>query len=135
MFQEEEIVYKLFISHINKDDDEYNLFISKLSASYDFRYDDYAVEEKFSLEELKIQMEAVDVVIILSGLCSKNQELLKRQVDTALNLNKPLVVIRPYGMETVPSNLEEMASAVVGWNTPCIVDSIRESYPYNGSEE
>jgi hypothetical protein len=30
-------------------------------------------------------------------------------------------------MENVPSNLEKIATEVVGWNTPCIVDSIKEA--------
>jgi hypothetical protein len=135
MFEEEEIVYKLFISHINEYNDEYNLFLEKLSASYDFSWEDYAVKEKSSAEELERQVKPVDVVIILSGLCSKNRDLILRQLDAAQKLNKPVVVIRPYGMENIPSRLEKIASGVVGWNTPCIVDAIRENSPYNDSYE
>ena len=68
------------------------------------------------------------MVIILSGLISKDKKLLTMMIDAASKLEKPIVVVRPYGMETVPLNLEEMATDVVGWNTPCIVDAIMESY-------
>jgi hypothetical protein len=73
-------------------------------------------------------VESADVVIILSGLISKDKELLTSMINTASKLEKPMLVLRPYGMETVPLNLEEMATDVVGWNTPCIVDAVMESY-------
>lgn len=127
MFEEESEVYKLFISHINVDDEEYDLFISRINASYDFQWEDLAVRGETSTEDIKIQMEPVDVVVILSGLISKDKSLLNNQINTAKELNKPIVVIRPYGMENVPFDLEDIASEVVGWNTPCIVDAIRDS--------
>lgn len=127
MFEEESEVYKLFISHINVDDEEYDLFISRINASYDFQWDDLAVRGETSTEDIKIQMEPVDVVVILSGLISKDKSLLNNQINTAKELNKPIVVIRPYGMENVPFDLENIASEVVGWNAPCIVDAIRDS--------
>ena len=37
MYEEELKVYKLFISHLNQDDEEYDLFLSKLEAAYDFK--------------------------------------------------------------------------------------------------
>ena len=131
MLEEENRTYKLFISHLEGDDDEYNLFLDKLSASYDFEWEDCAVQGEIQSDELLKQMEPADVVVILSGLYSKDQELIQRQIDAALELKKPIVVIRPYGMENIPPTLEEIASEVVGWNTPCIVDAILESSPYD----
>lgn len=126
MFEEDTREYKLFISHINQDDPEQNLFITKLNASYDFQWTDCAVRGEISNTNLNEQMEKADVVIILSGLLSKDQSLMKNQIEMAVKLKKPIVVIRPYGMENVPHHLEEIAGEVVGWNTPCIVDAIRE---------
>jgi hypothetical protein len=126
LFEEDSQEYKLFISHTNQDDKEHDLFISKLNASYDFQWTDCAVRDKISNADLNEQMKPVDVVVILSGLLSKDEALVKNEVDVAVKLEKPIVVIRPYGMENVPSHLEEIAWTVVGWNTPCIVDAIRE---------
>jgi hypothetical protein len=128
MYEEDLKVYKLFISHINKEDEEYDLFLSKLDAAYDFKWEDTAIKGSIKPGDLMKQVESADVVIILSGLISKDKELLTSMIDTASKLEKPMVVVRPYGMETVPLNLEEMATDVVGWNTPCIVDAVMESY-------
>ncbi|MGA2675361.1 MAG: TIR domain-containing protein [Methanobacterium sp.] len=126
MFNDDSKIYKLFISHLN-DDDEYTLFISKLDTSYDFEWKDYAVNNEMNHMKLAEQMKLADVIIILSGLYIKNRKLLQKEIDVAIELEKPIVVVRPYGMENVPSNLEKIATEVVGWNTPCIVDSIKEA--------
>jgi hypothetical protein len=34
-------------------------------------------------------------------------------------------------MENVPGSIEDTASEVVGWNTSCIIDSVRESLESN----
>jgi hypothetical protein len=133
MIDEELTVYKLFITHLDGDDEEYQLFLSKLQDSYDFEWEDHAVQNKNEAEQIKRQMEQVDAVVVLSGLIGKDEELLTRQIQAARKLGKPIVVIRPYGMENVPFNLEDIASEVVGWNAPCIVDAIREAV--NGEEE
>ena len=127
MFDEDFKVYKLYISHINQDDEEYHFFLSKLNASYDFQWADSAVQGKILPKEITNQIEDVDLVIILSGLCSKNKKLVTLQLNIALKLGKPIVVIRPYGMENIPYQLEEIADEVVGWNTPCIVDAIKDA--------
>jgi hypothetical protein len=125
MINDDSNIYKLFISHL--DDDEYTLFLSKLDASYDFEWKDYSVKNETSHMKLVEQMKHADVIIILSGHYIKNRKLLQKQIDVAVQLEKPIIVLRPYGMENVPSSLEKIATDVVGWNTPCIVDSIKEA--------
>ncbi|MDD1774326.1 MAG: TIR domain-containing protein [Methanobacterium sp.] len=133
MIDEEAPVYKLFITHLEGDDEEYQLFLSKLKDSYDLEWEDHAVQNNNEPEQIKEQMEQVDAVVVLSGLIGKDEKLLTRQIQAARELGKPIVVIRPYGMENVPFNLENIASEVVGWNAPCIVDAIKEAV--NGEEE
>jgi hypothetical protein len=45
----------------------------------------------------------------------------------ARRLNKPIILIRPYGMEDVPPELETVSHAVKGWNRVCIVEAIEDS--------
>lgn len=128
LFEEESRIYKIFISHTDEEDEEYLTFNQKLSSAHDFEYENYGILEKIDENELQEQIEPAEVVIILSGLYNKNKLLIKKQLDIAVNLNKPIIVIRPYGMEDVPPELEDIAEDVVGWNAPCIVDSIEENY-------
>jgi hypothetical protein len=128
LFEEESRTYNIFISHIDKEEDEYSIFIQKLSSAHDFEYNDYGILEKIGENELQEQIEPAGVVMILSGLYNKYKSLIKKQIDIARKFNKPIIVIRPYGMEDVPSELEEIAEDIVGWNAPCIIDSIEENY-------
>ena len=130
MFESESKVYNIFISHIGQNEDEYDTFTQKLSAAYDFKFRNYGIleKDKTTEKELQEQIKPVGVVIVLSGLYNKYKTVIKKQIDIANRLNKPILVIRPYGMEDVPSELEKIAADVVGWNAPCIVDAIVENY-------
>ena len=127
MFEDESEIYNIFISQLKDDDEEYNRFIGKLEASHDFQWKNHSISDKTDNEQIREQMKDVDVVIILSGLFSKNKNLIEQEINMARKLEKPIVIIRPYGMENVPGRIEDAASEVVGWNTSCIVDSVRES--------
>lgn len=128
MFESESKLYNIFISHIGKEEEEYLIFIEKLSSAHDFEYNNSGILEKVSDKDIQDQIKPAEVVIILSGLYNKYKSIIKKQIDIAMDLNKPVIVIRPYGMENVPSELEKIADDIVGWNAPCIVDSIVESY-------
>ncbi len=127
MFEDQSEIYNLFISQLNESNEEYERFIGKLEASHDFQWKNHTIASETNKEELKEQIKSVDVVVILSGLYSRDKYLIQQEIDIAVELTKPIVIIRPYDMENVPGSIEEVASEVVGWNTPCIVDAIRDS--------
>ncbi|MEL7670557.1 TIR domain-containing protein [Methanobacterium sp.] len=130
MFESESRLYNIFISHIGQNEEEYNTFTEKLAAAHDFEFKNYGILEKDKItgEELQEQIMPVGVVIILSGLYNKYKDIIKKQIDISNKLEKPIIVIRPYGMENVPPELEEAAADIIGWNAPCIVDAIVENY-------
>jgi len=119
--------YNLFISHNGEGDEEYLGFIRRLIEARDFEWKDHGVPGENKSDEIRNQMADVDVVIILAGLYNRHHDLIKTQVDIARQLNKPIVLIRPYGLEDVPPELERIAEGVVGWNRVCIVERIQES--------
>ena len=130
MFESESRIYNIFISHIGQNEDEYDIFMGKLSAAHDFEFKNWGILEKDKITEkdLQEQIGPAGIVIILSGLYNKYKNIIKGQIDIANRLGKPIIVIRPYGMENVPHELEEIAVDIVGWNAPCIVDAIVENY-------
>ncbi|EKQ52320.1 MAG: hypothetical protein B655_1902 [Methanobacterium sp. Maddingley MBC34] len=127
MFEEDLKVYDLFISHNGEGDEEYLTFIQRLIEARDFEWEDHGVPGENSPDQLMEQIEPVDIVIILTGLYSRYHDLIETQVKIAQKMEKPIVLIRPYGMEEVPGELEKIASGVVGWNRVCIVETIQES--------
>jgi len=125
LWEEESRVYKIYISHI-EDFKEYNIFLDKLNAANEFEWINCA-KPKDENEKLELQIKDVDVVIILSGQYSKNPSSVEKQIKIAQKFKKPLIVVRPYGMENVPTFIENLAQDIVGWNTPCIIEVIKEN--------
>lgn len=127
MFEEDkdDKIYNLIISNGIDKNNEYSQFTEKLFSKIDFLWKEsmspaYATagEEFFK---------KVDRVIILAGLYSDNKEKIDELVDAAQEYNIPIVLVRPYGLEEVPEELEQKAATIVGWNANCIVDSIKNS--------
>lgn len=130
MFESELKLEKIFISHIGENEKEYDLINEKLSSAHEFEYENFSILRKDELgeKELEKQIKPANVVIILSGLYNNYNNIIKKQIDISRRLNKPIIVIRPYGMEDVPSELEEIAAEIIGWNAPCIIDAIKGNY-------
>lgn len=124
MWDDEIREYKLYVSHIDNDDNEYNIFLDKLNARHDFEWINYSIPGNKNYIE---QMKDVDIVIILSGHYSKDEFAIKNQLEYAKKLKKPIIAVRPYGMENVPTFIEDLVQDIVGWNSSCIVEVIKEN--------
>jgi len=124
---EELPIYKLFISHNGKGDEEYLNFFHRLLEAPDFNWEDYGVPGENDTNQLEEQIKPVQLVIILSGLYNRRPKLIQKQVEISHEMNKPLILIRPYGMEEVPTQLEPLANDIIGWNRVCIVETILEN--------
>jgi hypothetical protein len=121
---EELPIHKLFISHNGEGDEEYLNFFHRLIEAPDFEWKDYGVPGENESYQLEEQIKPVQLVIILSGLYNHHPKIIQKQVEITRKMNKPLIVIRPYGMEEVPTQLEPLAQGIVGWNRVCIVKAI-----------
>ena len=110
LFPEEDLKkWKLFISY-PKDCEDYNTFISRLESA----------TEAFKWEAIADS----DALIVLSGLWDDNRDMIEEHIKYAQSFEKAIIIIRPYGAEEIPLELQEVATKVVGWNTACIVDAI-----------
>ncbi|MCI5867609.1 MAG: hypothetical protein SOZ23_04895 [Methanosphaera sp.] len=114
--------YNVFISY-PKDCQDYNVFIKRLSdATEAFKWTDTTDCDNYA--------EAIadcDVLIVLSGLWDDDREKIEEHIRYAQSFSKPIILIRPYGVEEVPDELEEVATKIIGWNTACIVEAILQS--------
>lgn len=121
LFPEDDMTtWRLFISY-PKDCQDYNTFISRLeTATEAFRWADITDTSDNFPEAIA----DCDVLIVLSGLWSDNKQLINEHVRYAKSFKKPIIIIRPYGAEEIPEELQDVATKVVGWNTACIVDAI-----------
>ena len=125
------ITHKLFISHNGEGDEEYLNFFHRLLEAPDFEWKDYGIPGENETEQLEEQIKPVQLVIILSGLYNRYPQLILKQIEISRKMNKPLILIRPYGMEEVPKQLEPLVQDIIGWNRVCIVETIENNLVFD----
>ncbi|RBQ22511.1 hypothetical protein ALNOE001_18810 [Candidatus Methanobinarius endosymbioticus] len=134
MFEEDkdDKIYNLLISNGIDQNQEYSKFVEKLYSKVDFLWKESVPGSYSHLREKFFNK--IDVVIILSGLYENNKEKIDALVEAAQKYSKPILLVRPYGIEEVPENLESLATNIVGWNANCIIDNIKAALDMNSDE-
>ncbi|HCL4480003.1 TPA: TIR domain-containing protein [Clostridium botulinum] len=126
--------YNLFISHAWDYNSDYYSLINKLNAYPYFSYKNYSVPEHDALdtntntelyESLKKQIAPTSVVLIIAGMYYNHREWIQKEINIAKAYNKPIIAIRPWGAEKMPTEVSNEATVVVNWNIDSIVQAIR----------
>ncbi|MBQ3473004.1 MAG: nuclease [Methanobrevibacter sp.] len=125
MFEEEQDnkIYNLIITRGIDQENEYGQFTEKLYSKPDFLWTESMARDYAPFGESFFKK--VDVIVVLSGIYNYNQVAIDILIQKAEEFDIPILLVRPYGMEIVPEELEAKAKSVVGWNANCIVDDIR----------
>ena len=127
MFEEDkdDKIYNLIISNGFDKNKEYGQFTERLFLKTDFLWKE-SMSASYSTAGEEF-FNKVDCIILLAGLYKDNKETFDDLIEAAEKYNIPIVLVRPYGLEEVPEELENKAANIVGWNGNCIVDSIKSS--------
>lgn len=127
--------YRIFISHAWQYNADYYRLIDRLDETPNFSYANYSVPEHDPVdagnnsklaEELRQQIRPVEIVIILSGMYVAYSDWIQFEIDYAKDSGKPILAIKPWGAERIPKAVQDAADRIVGWNTPTIVQAIRD---------
>jgi hypothetical protein len=120
LFPEENKTWNLFITY-PIDSQDYNTFMERLSTATEaFKWEDVTDTSGNFANAIADS----DALIVLSGLWESNKEIIQEHINYAQTFDKAIIIIRPYGAEEIPLELQDVATKVVGWNTACIVDAI-----------
>ncbi len=130
--------YDLFISHAWRYNEDYYRLEKMLKEANNFYWRNYSVPEhdpkidpnseigkKKLYDELKKQIRPVNCVIILAGMYAYYSYWINKEIEIALEFNKPILAIKPWGQERVPQAIHDVADEIVGWNTNTIIGAIR----------
>lgn len=125
MFEEDndDKIYNLIISNGQDKENEYRTFVERIYSKPDFLWKE-SISPSYATAGDDF-FNKIDAIILLSGLYSQNKELFDDLIKQSEKYDIPIVLIRPYGMEEVPLDLEKHAKSIVGWNANCITDAIR----------
>ncbi len=131
--------YNLFISHAWKYGSEYERLVGLLDGAPGFSYNNYSAPKHKPLHNLdstdvtkKLEIkQAIDrkispasCVLVISGMYVAYREWMQYEIDTAVRMNKPIIGVKPWGAERVPTAVSTVATEMVGWNTSSIVSAI-----------
>lgn len=125
---------RLFVSHLYAPDESYFRVFEYLESTPNFYYTNCSTPDKpprskereALREDLRRQITEAEVVVVLSSLSDRDAVLLEFQALCAKSLDKPLIVMEPFGVgKPVAKELRELADEVVPWNGREMSDAIR----------
>lgn len=134
--------YHIFISHAWKYGTEYTRLVDMLNAAPYFSYYNYSAPREKPLQNLnatdvttKSQIRAAidrkiapsSCVVVISGMYAAHREWMQYELDAAVRMGKPIIAIRPWGAQVMPTAVSSVATEIVGWNTSSIVAAIRRN--------
>ena len=76
--------------------------------------------------EIRQQIASSSCVVILSGMYVDYSKWINFEIDTALEMKKPIIGVKPWGQERIPVKVSENATVMVGWNSSSVVQAIRD---------
>lgn len=134
--------YNIFISHAWKYTEHYNKVVQWLNEAQtagDFNWRNYSVPEhdpkidpntevgkKALKEALKSQIRPTSIVIVLSGMYVTNSDWIGFEIDTAVDMDKYIIGLKPWGQERIPTKVSENADVMVGWNKSSLINAIKQ---------
>ncbi|MEN9705855.1 MAG: hypothetical protein RLZZ393_1734 [Pseudomonadota bacterium] len=125
---------RLFVAHAWQESDDYHRVFEYLESARNFRYRNTSrtdVRPAGGLESerdsLRLQIGDAEIVIAPTSLYRHDPELLLFQLEHARQNGKPVLLIKPFGLNTVvPAAVMALADRVIGWNEREIIDAIRQ---------
>lgn len=126
--------YRIFVSHLYAVDEVYVRVFEYLESVPNFYYKNCSTPDKpprskereAIREDLRRQILEAEVVIVLSSMIDRDAVLIEFQALCAKSLEKPLIVMEPFGAgKPVAKELRELADEVVAWSGREISDAIR----------
>ena len=127
-------IYDVFISHAWKYNDQYYKLTDMLDDYGCFKYRNYSVPEHDPItfdttnqlyKQLDEQIRQASVVLLIAGKYVKYRKWIQEEIKIAKKYNKPIIAIRPWGADILPSEAETKADIVVNWQASSIVNAIR----------
>lgn len=123
--------YGLFISHAWNYNEDYYKMVDYLRSAPNFDWRNHSVPEHDPLpmdelaKRLYNQIYSVNSVIVIAGMYVPRSDWIIKEIEIAQKLRKPIIGVKPWGAQVVPTVVQSAAKEIVGWNTSSIIDAVR----------
>lgn len=127
--------YHILISHSWDYNEPYETVCGWLDDAKNFTWSNYSVpitnpldahSKKELKEKLKNRISNCSCIIVLSGMYVAYSEWIDYEIDTAKELGKPIIGVKPWGQERIPSKVQSDSTVLVGWNSSSVVNAVRD---------
>ena len=127
--------YHILISHSWDYSGHYETISEWLDKSPYFCWSDYSVPISRPLsfsgvydlkQRIRNRISLCSCIIILSGMYAAYSEWIDYEIDTAIEMNKPIIGVKPWGQERIPTKIQNNAIVIVGWTSTSVVDAVRK---------
>ncbi len=127
--------YHIMISHSWDYNADYETIKGWLDDAKNFTWTNYSVplskpldtkSKKELKEKLRTRISLCSSIIILSGMYVSYSEWIDYEIDTALELEKPIIGVKPRGQERIPTKVSNNVDVMVGWNSVSVVQAVRD---------
>lgn len=127
--------YHILISHSWDYSSDYETIKGWLDNAKNFSWTNYSVPlskpidaktKKELKDKIRTRISLCSCVIILSGMYVSYSEWIDYEIDTALELGKPIIGIKPRGQERIPAKVSDNADVMVGWSSASVVQAVRD---------
>lgn len=126
--------YRLLISHSWSYSQHYDTVKKWLDNSNYFKWSNHSVSadrpldttsDKELKDRLTRQISGCSAVIVVSGMYSHYSKWIDYEIDEALRMNKPIIGLKPWGSERIPTKISENATILIGWNSNSLINAVR----------
>ena len=126
--------YHILISHSWGYTSHYETVCKWLDNAHYFTWSDYSVccnnpldtKTKAELKEkLRSRISSSSCILALSGMYVAYSEWIDFEINTAESIGKPIIGVKPWGQERVPTIIQDKSIVLVGWNSGSVIDAIR----------
>ena len=127
--------YHILISHSWSYNNHYKTIKDWLDNTGYFKFSNYSVccdkpLDTKTNDELKQaltnRISACSCVIVVSGMYTSYSKWIDYEIDEAIRFGKPIIGLRPWGQERVPSKILNNATVMVGWIRDSLISAIRQ---------
>ena len=131
--------YNIFISPAWRYGEAHDRLIKLLDDAPDFNYRNYSSPKAESLfpsytsifddtikSKIASKIRLVNCVLVISGMYAQYRNMMLVDIEIALELDKPIIGIRPFDGQQMPRAVFNATDLTVGWKTASIVGAIRK---------
>lgn len=125
---------RVFVTHTFAESADYHRVFEYLESVPRFFYQNVSDIEALPAtggkeavkEALRTQIEACEIVVVLSSLYADNRDWVRYQLDVAKANDLPTIALEQFGgVGEVPEEVRARVADVVEWNDRIIVDALR----------